>query len=72
MDEMRVKLSTKLMRGIVAKLISTAIYAKFGYKVDVQIDELDVQMLDGDTTAAANVKVHLASDEFNKIVKTIM
>lgn len=71
MDELRLKLSTNFMRNIVAKLIARAIYKKYGYKVKIQLNELDVWTIDGDTTIKLNVEARLKSDEFNKIMKNI-
>lgn len=71
MDEMRVKLSTKFMRNIVSKLIAKTIYKKTGYKVDIQLNDLDVWVIDGDTTVKLNVEAKLGNEEFNKIVKSI-
>lgn len=71
MDEMRIKLSTNFMKGIVAKLISRAIYKKYGYKVSVQLKDLDIWSIDGDTTLKLNVEARLKSDEFNKLMKSI-
>lgn len=71
MDEMKLKLSTKFMRGIVAKLVAKAIYAKTGYKVDIQLNELAVSIVNGETSVSTNVEVKLASEEFTKIVKSI-
>lgn len=71
MDEMKVNLSTKFMRGIVAKLISKSIYKKYGYKVNIQLNELNVNVVDGATRIHTNVEVQLNSDEFMKIMKTV-
>lgn len=71
MDEMKLKLSTKFMRGIVSKLISRAIYKKTGCKVDIQLNDLDVTVFNGDTTLKMNVEARLKSDEFNKIMNSI-
>lgn len=71
MDEMKLKLSTKFMRTIVSKLIARFIYKKTGYKVDIQINELDASAYDGDTTVKLNVEAKLKSEEFNKIMKSI-
>lgn len=71
MDEMRVKLSTKFMRNIVSKLIAKTIYKKTGCKVDIQLNDLDVWVIDGDTTVKLNVEAKLGNEEFNKIVKSI-
>ena len=71
MDEMKVKLSTKFMRSIVAKLISKAIQKKLGYKIDIQLNDLDVSIIDGETKILTNVELKLDSKEFVKIMKSI-
>lgn len=71
MDEMKLKLTTKFMRGIVSKLISRMVYKKFGYKVDIQLNDLDINFVDGETKINTNVEVKLDSKEFTKIVKSI-
>ena len=71
MDEMRLKLSTRFMRGIVAKLIARMIYKKTGYKVDIQLNDLDVSVVDGETHISTNVEAKLSSSEFMKIMKKI-
>jgi hypothetical protein len=71
MDEMRLKLSTRFMRNIAAKLLSRAIYKKLGYKVDLQLNDLDVKMVDGETYISTNVEAKINSREFMKIMKSI-
>lgn len=71
MDEMKLKLSTKFMRSIAAKLISKAIYKKTGCKVNIQLDELDISIIDGETRIKTNVEAKLNSNEFNKIMESI-
>lgn len=71
MDEMKLKLSTRFMRNIVSKLIARTIYKKYGYKVDIQLNDLDVSMVDGETRVSTNVEVKLNSSEFMKIMKSI-
>lgn len=71
MDEMRVKLSTKFMRTILAKLLAKLIKIKTGYKVDIQIHEFDFWSIGGDTTVKTNLEVKLKSEEFSKILKSI-
>ena len=71
MDEMKVKLSTKFMRHVVAKLIAKAIKKKFGCKIDIQLNDLDISIIDGETKVATNIEVKIDSKEFMKIMKTI-
>lgn len=71
MDEMRLKLSTKFMRGIVAKLVSKAIYSKTGYKCDIQLNEIVVKTVDGKIRLHADVDAEINNDEFMKIIKSV-
>lgn len=71
MDELRLKLSTNFIRNIVGKLIARAIYKKYGCRVKIQLNDLDIWSIDGDTTIKLNVETRLKSDEFNRIMKSI-
>lgn len=71
MDEMRVKLHTNFMKNIVSKLIAKFIYKKFGYKVNIKLDNLDIWAIDGDTTIKVNVEANIKSDDFKKLMKKL-
>lgn len=71
MDEMKLNLSTKFMRGILAKLISRSIKKKYGYKVGLHFSEINLEMNDGQTHIHINADVDIDSDEFKKFLKTI-
>lgn len=71
MDEMKVKLSTRFMRGIVSKLIAKSISKKYGYKIDIQLNELEINVIDGDANINANVELKMNNKEFMKLMKTI-
>lgn len=71
MDEMKLRLSTRFMRNLVSKLIAKAIYKKFGYKVDIQLNDLDISVIDGETNINTNVEVKINNSEFMKIMKSI-
>lgn len=71
MDEMRLKLSTNFMKNIVSKLMSKLIYKKFGYKINIKLEDIDIWAVDGDTTIKLNVEAKLDSNEFKKLVKNI-
>lgn len=61
MDEMRLKLSTKLMRGMVSKVIETAISKKFGVKANVELNEIELETIDD------KIRIHVNADvEINK------
>lgn len=71
MDEIKFKLSNILTKRIVSKLISKVFYKKYGYKVDIRINELDIWSIDCDTDIKLNIEAKLKSDEFKKILKSI-
>ena len=71
MDELKLRLSTKFMRNIVAKMIGRMIYKKFGYKVDIRLNELDLNIVDGEVNISTNVEAKINSKEFMKIIKDI-
>lgn len=71
MDEMKLKLTTKFMRGLVAKLIAKFIYKKLGYKINIQLNDLDVSVLDGETSISTNVEIKMDSKEFMNLMKNI-
>lgn len=71
MDEMRLKLSTKFMRGMLAKMISRSIRKKHGCKVNMRINEIDLNMIGGETSLHLDVNMELSSDEFKKIMESI-
>ena len=54
MDEMKIKLSTKLMRGIVAKIASKVILKKVGFKPEIQLNGISIEKI--------NDKIHLHID----------
>lgn len=71
MDELKLKLSTKFMRGIVAKLVSKTIFKKFGYNIDVQINEIEIKTEDGMIRLHASVDAKTSNDDFKDIVKSL-
>lgn len=70
MDELKLKLSTKFMRGIVAKLVSKAISKKFGCKIDIQINEIEVTTHDGKVYLHVNADAETTNEEFKEILKS--
>lgn len=72
MDEMKLKLSTRIMRAIAAKLIARSIKKKYGCKVDIQLNELDISVIDGDAKVIVNAEVTMDNKEFMDIMKKII
>ena len=68
MDEMKLRLTTTFMKKIAAKLLSRAIYKKTGCKVNIQLNDLDINIMDGDTKISTNIEVNFNSKEFSKLM----
>ena len=71
MDELKLNLTTKFMRGVLAKLVSRKIKKQYGYKVDICFSEIKIDMLDGQTHLHVNLDLDMSSDEFKKFLKAI-
>ncbi len=71
-DEMKLKLSTKFMKGLLAKIISKSIKKKYGYKVNIHIDEIDLDMFNGDTNLHVKADIKFDGDEFKKLMNTLI
>lgn len=71
MDMLMIKLSTKFMKGMVAKIIARKVYKKFGYKIDIQLNDVQIDMINGD------IKLHIDADgkmnktEFYRLMEMI-
>ena len=71
MDELKLNLSSKFMRGIVTKLISKAVYKKTGYKIGIELNNINVEVINGRAHIHINADAEIDSDELIKIVRTI-
>lgn len=71
MDMFMLKISTKFMKGIVAKIISRNIYKKLGYRIDIQLNDVQVDMIDGDVKIHINADTKMNKTEFDRLVKKI-
>ena len=71
MDELKLKLSTKFMRGIVTKLLAKIIYSKYGYRVDIQLNNIELVSKDGMVHLHADVEADVNNDDFKKIIKSV-
>lgn len=71
MDEMKIKLSTKLMKGLVAKIIAKAISKQLGCKADIQLNEIEVAMYGDNIHFHINADGKLNGVQITKISKMI-
>lgn len=72
MDEMKFKLSTRFFKSLLAKFISKSIKKKYGYKVDIRINEINLEMFNGDTDLHLDVDVKMNGNEFKQLMESIV
>ena len=71
MDGLKLKLSTRFMKSIITNLISKFLLKKYGYNIDILINEIEIESENGKIHIHADVEADVDNDEFLKIVKTI-
>ena len=71
MDELKLKLSTKFMKGIVANLMSKALLKKYGYNIDILLNEIEVKNENGKIHIHIDADAEVENGEFVRIVKSI-
>lgn len=69
MDEMKIK--SKFMRGVIAKLVGRMVKRKVGYEVDIQLNEFAVTITDGVGHVHVNVDAELNKDELMRLLGEI-
>lgn len=71
MDVLKLKLSTKFMRGMVANLIAKALNKKLGYNIDILLNEIEVKNENGKILIHVDADAEVDNGEFVKILKSI-
>jgi hypothetical protein len=71
MDMLMLKLSTKFMKGIVAKIISKKVYKKLGYKIDIQLNDIQVDTINGDVRLHVDVDTKMGRTEFERLMEEL-
>lgn len=69
MDELKIK--TKFMRGMLSKVIETAIRKKTGYKIKIQLNNINVSITDDVAHIHLDVEGDASIDEFKKFSRII-
>lgn len=69
MDIMKLKLSTKFMRGIVAKIAAKVISNKLGFKPEIQLNEIDIEKIGDKILIHLNVDAQITDKDLLKITR---
>lgn len=71
MDIFMLKLSTKFMKGVMSKVISRKVYKKLGYKVDIQLNDVQIDTTDNDIKIHIDVDGKMNKTEFDRLMEKI-
>lgn len=70
MDEMKISLSTKLMRGLIAKLLKKVIRDKTGYSIDILLNQITISHAEnGKIDVRVDMNAEIDEKEFLKITR---
>lgn len=65
------KIGSKFTTGIISKLVSMVIRKKFGYDVQLKLNEVNATVTDGKTHVHLDVDAELSKEELTKILASI-
>lgn len=71
MDELKLKLSTRIMRGLVSKLIAKLISKKTGYDINIQLREIEISNEEDKIRVHADLDADMSNDDFVRLLKSI-
>ena len=69
MDEMKIKISTKFMRGIIAKIAAKVISKKLGFKPVIDLKELQLEKVGNKIRLHINVDAEVTDSDLLKITR---
>ncbi len=69
MDEMNI--ISRFTRGIISKAIRMILKSKFGYDIDIQINEIKTKIIEGETNAHVDVDIKISKEQLTKIIKEV-
>lgn len=71
MDMLKLKVSTKFMKGFVAKVVSKKIYEKLGCKINIQFNDISIDTVNGDVLIHINADGKINKTEFERFLEKL-
>lgn len=69
MDVLKIK--TKFIQNILSKIIETLIQKKTGYKIKIQLKDIDITITEDNAHISLNAEADMSINELKKITKII-
>lgn len=71
LDVLKFKLaSSKMMKGIIAKFMEKKIYEKVGYKINIRLNDVQINMIDGEIKSHLDVDLNMNKSEFTRLMES--
>lgn len=71
LDIFKLNFGSKLVKGMITKLIRRYIKKQFGIDIQLELDQLDIDYNDGDIVVKTNIELKLDRNETKKILTQI-
>ena len=68
MDELKLNFKTNFMKNMITKIIAKAVKKKFGCDLDTQINELQIETIDGKVRIHANIDAEVKNEDVMKVI----
>ena len=65
------KITSKFTTSLLSKVVEMALSKKLGYKVDIQINDIEATIDNGKAHVHVNIDAEVNSNDFTKIIKNI-
>lgn len=72
MDELKLNLTSKFMKGIVTKMLAKVIKKQLGYDVNIELNDIRVIAKDGKVHLHADIDAEMTNEQFGNLVKDLV
>lgn len=66
------KITSTFTKGVLNLCLSKMIQKKLGYAIDIRFNDLDIKVANGKVLLHANVDSEMTTEDFEKIVKSVI
>ena len=66
------KITSKVVKDVLNGFLTKIIKKKWGYDIDIQINDLDLRVVGGKVLLQLNANAEMTQDEFTKISKKLL
>ena len=66
------KITSKVVRDVLNGFLTKIIKKKYGYDIDIQINDLDLRVVGGKVLLQLDANAEMTQDEFTKISKKLL